>query len=109
MRSTQIRGLTNEALNFLNENCIKVPVKRCPKCDYELEYGQKCEVYEDASWTGMFEDGPSLLKYYLKDGSTVKEVIQAVPWSSGPCIFMCLKDKEENLFFKWPISEIENA
>lgn len=109
MRQTQLRGLTNEALNFLNENCMRVPIKFCPHCNEVLEIGQKCEVYFDASQTGMFDDGPNLYKYYLKDGSVVKEVIQAVPWSSGPCIFMCLEDEKGARIFEWPESEIDNA
>lgn len=109
MRCTQLRGLTKEAINFLNENCIRVPTQFCPHCQGVLTYKQQSEVYEDAAHAGMFDDGPNLYKYFLKDGSAVKEIIQAIPWSSGPCIFMCLEDEKGTRLFEWPISEIENA
>ena len=109
MRCTQIRGLTIDAENFLNENCNQVPKKFCPHCQGVLVLGRECEVYEDASEAGMFDDGPNLLNYHLKDGSVVSEVIQEIVWSSGPCIFMCLQDESGNRIHEWPTNEIENA
>jgi hypothetical protein len=55
----------------------------------------------------MFDDGPSLYEYTLKDGSKVKEVVQACPWSSGPMIYLCLEDEHGNKMFPWPEEEME--
>ena len=55
----------------------------------------------------MFNDGPMLMKYQLKDDSWVYEELQDTIWSSGPCIFTKLvNDKGEDLFV-WTKREIE--
>ena len=57
----------------------------------------------------MFDDGPSLDEFVLKDGRKIREVLQAAPWSSGPCIFLCLEyaDTEERMF-EWTEQEIRD-
>ena len=90
MRCTQLIGLTVEAEEFLRKN------------------GGEGKIYEDATNEGMFEDGPMLHEYNLVGGKVAREVIQAVPWSSGPCIFMCLEIDGKRMF-EWSQEEIDNC
>jgi hypothetical protein len=91
MRCTQIIGLSPQAHKFLEENQKKVLIKcSCPDCEtYHIPMIIK-EKYADASSQGMFDDGPSLFKYQLKDDTWIYEYVQACPWSSGPMIFTAL-------------------
>ncbi len=43
---------------------------------------------------GMFGEQLELQRYTLKDGRALEEHVQEVAWSSGPCIFLALKDPE---------------
>ena len=108
MRCTKIMGLPKEAEIFLDENCEKVPADKCPHCGEVLSWIVKEEDYKDMSHIGMFDDGPILLKYYLKDGREMFEEVQCTPWSSGPCIFLCLKDQQGNILYQWSNEEIVN-
>ena len=72
-----------------------------------LSTGIKSEMWKDAREVGMHDDGPMLDKYKLKSGKWVREVVQAVPWSSGPCIFLCLEDEDGKRLFEWTDGEIE--
>jgi hypothetical protein len=56
----------------------------------------------------MFDDGPELVEYTLKDGSKVREIVQAVPWSAGPCIFLALQNEQGETLFPWPQSALDN-
>jgi len=116
MRCTQFMGLSEKAYEFLNQN--QQTEKRrcsCPDCKTEHIELAVTEKYRDAQYLGMREDGPILQKYLLKDGTWVYEYDQAVPWSSGPCIFLALSTDpiepekhpiEETL---WSQEEIDNA
>jgi len=107
MRCYQPMGLTEEARNFLNEKCLKKPSLICPDCGKIIsesivsEEIDKIEVF--------YDDGPTLHKYKMKDGSEIIEVIQASPWSSGPVVFLCLKDPDGKTMFEWPQEEIDNC
>ena len=105
MRCTQLIGLRQEAKKFLNEQCIKIVSKQCPNCGHSLSEDLKVIATQDASEVGMFDDGPILNTYELKEGGTVKEIIQASQWSSGPCIFLCL-EKDGKRLFEWSDKEI---
>lgn len=71
-RSTQYIGLNHNALKWLrNANAIQID---------NIEHFT----------LGMFEEEVPLDTYILPDGSYVYEVVQYVPWSSGPMIFTCL-------------------
>ena len=109
MRCTQIIGLSEEAQKFLNENGKAIATVTCPDCGKVIQTGLSQNVYGSARDEGMFDDGPDLYAYILKDESIVKEVVQASPWSSGPCIFLCLQDEDKNLICKWSEEEINNA
>lgn len=106
MRCYQHRGVTKEACDFLSANVKMVPLIVCPKCGEVISKKMDCSIYvvKDA----FYDDGPSLYKYNLKDGRIAKEVVQAMPWSSGPVGFLCL-EVDGNCMFEWPEEEIDNC
>jgi hypothetical protein len=92
-RETQIVGLPPEALDYLNKNGYKRSEK----------------PYASARDSGMFEDGPELF-IWRKDNnfsSELHEVVQCAPWSSGPCIFLCLEGLYGIRKFQWTEEEID--
>ncbi len=109
MRCTQLFGLTDEAMKFLREHCNRIPKHACPNCGTIISTEIESWGYEDASHLGMFDDGPWLLEYKMKDDKILKEVEQETIWSSGPCIFLCLEDEEGNRLFEWDQSVIDNC
>ena len=110
MRETQNMGLSQEALDWLDKHAERTKVKTCPTCKHTTGGGYDCEVYDKETGVsrGMFDDGPELYSYKT-DRETVVEIVQAVPWSSGPCIFLCLQDKEGKKIGEWSQEEIDNA
>lgn len=111
MRCTQIIGLTVQADEFLEKEVKRTPKIPCPTCKHVTGGDWYQVVYDETTGVqaGMFDDGPLLHEYTLKNGETVREVIQASPWSSGPCIFLCLEDKDGKRMFEWSEKEINNA
>jgi len=105
IRMTQVVGLKLEAETWLDANGIQVPTSFCPHCNGVLSTGLQSEVYGHCP--GMFDDGPALRTYQLKDGKTVREVEQCSPWSSGPVIFLCLEDENGVRMFEWSELEIK--
>lgn len=103
MRCTQIMGLPPKAILFLTENQKQ---EVCPTSGAVKKIEKE---YDSARAYGMFDDGPDLYEYTLKDGSIVKEVLQEVAWSSGPCIFLKLVDENNKTLFSWSKKDIENA
>lgn len=104
IRQTQIYGLNEDAEGFLSVNA-KRGVQPCPCCGQDVRDSILKREYGSAANEGMFDDGPSLYEYDLKDGRKAREIVQAVPWSSGPCIFLCLEiDGQRKL--EWLESEI---
>ena len=107
MRCDQWIGLTQEAQDFLEHNCRKVPGQVCPKCGEVLSHVKDCKAYEEVD--GMFgTPAGSLYEYNLIDCRIAKEVVQEAPWSSGPCFFLCLEIEGKKMF-EWPQEEIDNA
>lgn len=104
-KSYQEIGLTQDAKDFLAENCEKIPKTVCPKCGEVVTTREHAEVYEQRD--SFYGDGPWLQNYYLKDGTTVKEVVQCEPWSSGPCAFFCLEKEDGTKMFLWSVEEIK--
>lgn len=48
-------------------------------------------VKNSTNWAGgMFGEEVPLNEWHREDGSLVREIVQASPWSSGPMIFTCL-------------------
>ena len=93
-RSTQVVGLNNRAMVWLIKNNKMVSGKcDCPDCKTEHMKKSAWEVYDKKTGVelGMFDDGPELCKYKLKDNSWVYEYVQDAPWASGPVIFLALR------------------
>ena len=103
MRCTQTIGLTYAARTFLNKNVQKEVEVVCPCCGHKRGGCSIERVYDTKTGRekGMFDDGPDLMEYTLKDGSKVREIVQISPWSSGPMIFLCLEDESGKHLFKW--------
>ena len=131
MRTTQFIGLSKEAIDFIDQMAIKevkLPDGWEDKAEqsynwYHLSYinGYKQALLDYLPKqfitnpigvvTGMFdEEVHTLLEYKLIDGNWVEEYIQAEPWSSGPVIFLALREKEsKRVIVKWPQEDIDNA
>ena len=108
MRMYQEIGLTPEAEEWLEENCEKIPSSICPHCGEVLSY--KKLIIEESSEEAFYEDGPTLHSYKLtKNRGIVKEIIQAMPWSSGPCAFFCLQLENGEKLFEWPEEQINEV
>ena len=110
MRTTQFVGLTSDADNWLKEN-VRITKRRCscPDCQHE-HITEVVEEEYDITY-GMCEDSFPLNKYQLKSGEWVYEYVQADPWSSGPVIFLALRQENgspipESL---WSQEEIDQA
>jgi hypothetical protein len=107
MRCTQFIGLNERASKFLKKNATERPAIVCKKCGEVVSKEMDRSVYDHAF--GMFDEKIPLHSYKLKDGRTVKEYVQADPWSSGPCIFTALKDAKTKKAIKgtlWKVAEI---
>jgi hypothetical protein len=106
MRMYQEIGLKPEAQEFLDDYCAVEPASRCPHCNEILTYKRKIisSVHRDS----FYEDGPTLNVYLLKDGTTIKEIVQTEPWSSGPICFLCLQREDGEKLFKWTDLEVDS-
>lgn len=104
MRMYQEVGLKHEANEWILKNCKVEPKSFCPHCNHVLDYGLVSKVYEKKD--SFYGDGPNLRIFECNDGSTVKEIVQAEPWSSGPVSFFCLQKENGELMFEWTIEEM---
>lgn len=109
MRSTQYMGIPDEAEKFIRNNIKRSPSKICSECGHNSGGQELSEIYDSAADQGMFDDGPNLYRYTMKDGTTWIEKVQAVPWSSGPCIFLMLVQENGPGEFKWDEESINNC
>lgn len=112
MRCWQFQGLTACAEVWLENNCVQVVTKSCPNCNHPLRL--EPEVISEEHHDSFYGEGPTLRTMRLKDGgnicppsSTVKEVIQAEPWSSGPCTFLCLELEDGTRIGEWDQETVE--
>ena len=108
MRSTQIIGLTKEAKQYIDEN-VRLVEKECPLCKCGKIQSPEQKQYADARNLGMFNDGPMLNEYIMKDGTILREIVQETVWSSGPCIFLCLCDINGKRMFEWSDDDLKHA
>lgn len=70
---------------------------------------READVYDTDTLHSMFDEETPLMQYTMRDGRVYKEVIQCAPWSSGPCIFLCLADGDGNIIkeSEWTDEEID--
>jgi len=98
MHCTQVIGLNNSAIEWIDKNCKNTPT---------IDSGNTFE--------GIFggnEDTYKLYKYITNSGREVEEYIQAEPWSSGPCFFIALRyvnTKRPVIKSLWSQEEINNT
>jgi len=107
-RTTQFIGLSSNAWNFLKEYKYK------QLCEYYMTEGMFDEPVMGSIYECILErEGRYSFpenKYMEEYKETFIEVVQAMPWSSGPCIFTCLKylAKDEYIGL-WSDKEINNC
>ena len=74
------------------------------------EFLKKHQKGKSRRWgktVGMFDEEIPLYEYELQGGEVLREVEQCSPWSSGPCIFLCLeKQFTGERIFQWTEEEI---
>lgn len=60
---------------------------------------------------GMADEEFVLNKYTTHEGKVYEEYVQASPWSSGPCIFLALKDENGTAVKEtlWTYEEINSV
>jgi len=106
-------GLPKEAEVFLDQYGMKAQ-STCPHCGGLIGPARRqSTIYADAKTQGMFDDGPLLHDYPLTDGGKAREIVQAAPWSSGPCIFLALRIFDSTgattREILWPQDKIDQA
>ena len=67
-RSTQWIGLSPRATEFINKNCIKVPVVTCPTCNHST--GGHFLTETDRHTVGMFDELIPLTTYSMYSPSS---------------------------------------
>lgn len=108
MRMTQFVGLTQAACKWLDIACKKEPAVVCNSCGAVVREKLKSTVYSKTY--GMFEEEIPLHQYETLGGSIVREVVQAIPWSSGPVIFLCLEfPQSRDRICEHPQCDIDNC
>lgn len=106
MRTYQHFGLTGTAELWLEKFCVQEPEVVCPICDHVLI--TKLKILSEEQLDSFYENGPVLHTYLTKNGGIVKEVVQMMPWSSGPCGFLCLELEDGTRIGEWDEEEIEH-
>jgi hypothetical protein len=107
MRCYQEIGLRPEAETWLEQNCQKSPTNICKHCG--KPNGEILTVISRVDMDSFYGDGPTLHTYLQKNGQWVREIIQAEPWSSGPCSFFCLELENGVRLFEWDQKDIDKA
>lgn len=100
MRDDTFMGLNDWASNHVNSSTVEYTdyVRRVYKDGSEETLtlkGKKCLVEREGSGDTVegFNSYP-LVKYSFPDGRVLFEYVQDSPWSSGPVIFLALKDSD---------------
>lgn len=86
------------------KNVELIDDKHCPNCNIVISKKRNVisNTHED-----MFYGGPVLSTYRTKDGRIISEIVQTVPWSSGPVAFLCLQDNNTGeKMFEWTENKI---
>jgi len=104
-RCYQEYDLSDEAWNWLNDNCQKEQSDPCPHCGKPTK--TRLKVIETRHEDHFYGDGPDYNTYLTNDGKKITEVQQEEPWNCGPCHFKCLQDENGNKFAYWPQEAID--
>lgn len=107
IRTTQFVGMSPRAKKYIEDNCKKDLIEVYKNGVLDKFYTMPVKELGNTTF-GMFEEEIQLFKYTFKDGSVLMEIEQASPWSSGPLIFTCLKDKAGKLIGEWTDAEIDD-
>lgn len=119
MRCTQHMGLSERALEFLKGEMVLAYTEQVTRVypdgrtkrqpDREIFVSTVKKEPSGEVYHGMFEgEEYRLYKYTHPDKRVYYERVQAVPWSSGPVIFLALQDEAGNWVpeSQWPRKEI---
>lgn len=86
-----------QVLLYHREEKRYYPDGRVEKLNPQPVYGSSVRKEKIGTLAGAWCDVVALLyRYVLPDGTVYTESIQAVPWSSGPCYFIALRDEVGN-------------
>ena len=96
IRETQVIGLKQEAIKFLQGNGYKRSDTPYERHETSNDPFDEPDLYR---WTKKREDG--------KGVEMVSEIIQCSPWSSGPNIFLCLESDYGIRMFQWTEKDID--
>lgn len=100
IRMDQFKGLNPAAMKLIRDNEVLVYTEAITRIypdgriEQFLEERKETGKAKYGSFSGMFDDEYPLMEYFMKDGSKVREAIQAQPWSSGPVFFLALQDEK---------------
>ena len=95
MRCDQFIGLNDEAKTYLERE--KVLLSSTFEIDWTTKEINRIDEYsidiqEYSFITGAWQDEVARLhEYTWPSGEKCREIVQATPWSSGPCYFLCLE------------------
>lgn len=120
-RSTQWFGLSKTAQDIVEGNQVllytdyitRVYPGGSVKQFFEDKFGSDTIIGESGEVVlGMFDEEFKLKTYQLADGSLYEEYVQAEPWSSGPCIFLALRNVSDKTIVEaslWDQKVIDNC
>jgi hypothetical protein len=108
MRCDQMMGFNQWAKDLLEGQKIRVTdtiLRKFPDgTTRELEETKLIDTIRTTEtgefFVGMFDDKYPLHRYELTNGKVFVAYVQRCIWSSGPCFWLALKDKDGN-----PVSE----
>ena len=117
MRCDQFMGLNAYATDLLDITILvqeigkrNFPDGRTEDFDRDVKINIVSAEKSGATFVGMFEEIYPLMTYLLPGGRILTERLQAAPWSSGPCFFLCLTEDGKNIKETlWNDEEIERA
>jgi hypothetical protein len=101
IRTTQVYGLSEAGRRLVEGERILLCTERGERQypdghtePFEREvHGPSVTTEETGrTFSGMFGEEFPLHRYLLPNGRVLEEHVQAEPWSSGPCIFLALKE-----------------
>ena len=97
-RQTSIMGLNDWATKLVSQTeTVKEVGSRFWKGGKHEEFEREVKILLtiqeiNGEFEGMFGEKYPLKKYTLPNGLILQEYVQAGPWSSGPIIFLALKE-----------------